>query len=185
MRCVVALAAALWVAAPAWVAADAGDEPPALVVVDGEIRFRVIELREMPAPPAPAEHPSFGAPATFTLAARAAEAGPEIGGVCSEAGDSLGGDLTTCLVPPPFSDTDGDGEHDLTDLCPHTPAQTPVDESGCSQAQFCSAVEIRQWRDARFCRFVDWRNDETFRAPEDCRLSDTDRGFICVSRGTP
>ncbi len=163
MRCLLALAVLCLLAAPTFAGTEAEghDAVPASIAPEAERH---------------AGHPSFGAPPLYTLASTE----PVIDGVCSDA-DGTG--LATCLVPPPFSDTDGDGEHDVTDLCPHTAADTPVDDAGCSQAQFCAAVAIRQWRDARFCRFVDWRNDETFRRPEDCRLSDTDRGFVCVSRG--
>ena len=81
-----------------------------------------------------------------------------------------------------FADSDGDGEHDATDLCPTTAPGAGVDGVGCSQEQFCASIEIHHWRDARFCRFVDWRNDEMFSRARDCRLSDTDAGFVCVSR---
>ncbi len=114
---------------------------------------------------------------------------PDPDGDRSEAPASCGDDrvlvaakVTLCPQAPRFADADADGEHDATDLCPSTEPGAEVDTAGCSQAQFCGTVAVQRWRDARLCRFVDWRNDETFRRPEDCLLADTGSGWACVAR---
>ena len=49
-------------------------------------------------------------------------------------------------------------------------ARSEVDASGCSQAQFCAAIPVKDRRSARICRASDFRNDEPLlRRPGDCR----------------
>ncbi|HEU4429356.1 MAG TPA: hypothetical protein VFT98_11425 [Myxococcota bacterium] len=75
----------------------------------------------------------------------------------------------TCEGLPVFSDTDGDGESDLTDLCPES-ASAEVDENGCERAQFCSQQAIAA------CRRADFGNDEPgVKRPRDC----APRGGAC------
>jgi Thrombospondin type 3 repeat len=76
--------------------------------------------------------------------------------------------LAECQARPVFTDADGDGEADATDACPGTPPGAEVDQSGCSLAQFCGAVDVGGLRGALLCRMRDWKNDEGL-APRDCR----------------
>ena len=83
-----------------------------------------------------------------------------------------------------LADGDDDGEPDSNDRCPETPLGAPVDDSGCSQDQFCRAVgESGRWGIAR-CLASDWRNDEPTRfLPRACRLDRSGRAkFDCVAR---
>lgn len=69
----------------------------------------------------------------------------------------------TCQGLPVFSDSDGDGEGDVTDACPDTPSGTIVDDDGCSLGDFC-ALQPRA-----ACRRADFMNDEPGRRkPRDC-----------------
>ena len=75
-------------------------------------------------------------------------------------------DLSTCRVElsqclaMPLVDADGDGESDTTDRCPGTPTGVPVDDSGCSPAQFCGKFDATTRDGARTCKKADWQNDE-------------------------
>lgn len=81
-------------------------------------------------------------------------------------------DLAACEAVPAFVDTDRDGEDDSTDACPDTPDTwlgRPVDGNGCSQRQFCWAIDMSTKSGARICRQSDWRNDEPLsKNPHDC-----------------
>lgn len=74
------------------------------------------------------------------------------------------------------ADSDGDGETDGTDACPETPAGAAVDSAGCSQAQFCAALDATIRKGARGCRASDWRNDEPVGNPKDCTVDKATRG---------
>jgi len=80
-------------------------------------------------------------------------------------------DLATCEALPVITDSDGDGEADNTDACPTTPIG-PVDQGGCSQAQFCALVDASTASGRRECRASDWMNDEPLGGthPRDCRV---------------
>jgi len=81
--------------------------------------------------------------------------------------------------PKPFGltclDTDGDGEDDATDRCAATPAGVPVDQAGCSLAQFCGGVVLSS---GAACGAADWQNDSPRRSPRDCSVV----GTACVPR---
>ena len=64
---------------------------------------------------------------------------------------------TLCLELP---DSDGDGETNATDRCPDTAAGEPVDDAGCSLAQFCGTFDATTSDGQRDCKKADWRNDE-------------------------
>src|SRR5262249_32744798 len=69
---------------------------------------------------------------------------------------------------PSFLDADGDGEHDLTDKCPATAPRAIVDDSGCSQSQFCGSFHPTSSGYVRgTCNSADWRNDQPLGA-HDC-----------------
>lgn len=68
-------------------------------------------------------------------------------------------DLATCESQP-IPDADGDGETNATDRCPDTAAGEPVDDAGCSEAQFCAQFDTSTKDGQRACRKADWRNDE-------------------------
>jgi hypothetical protein len=79
-----------------------------------------------------------------------------------------------CEAEPRFLDADADGRHDARDRCPATPAGIPVDESGCSLAEFCA-------RRVESCEQADWRNDEPAAKRGDClRLGSKREGYQCV-----
>jgi hypothetical protein len=87
-------------------------------------------------------------------------------GVCQE-------DLASCLADPPIADTDSDGEADETDRCAGTPAGEPVDDAGCSQAQFCAQFDVQTSAGRQSCRRADWGNDEPsdWQQDGDCRVA--------------
>lgn len=84
---------------------------------------------------------------------------------CSAELTSLEAELQECRAEPGFEDADGDGEHDLTDRCPGTPAGEATDDAGCSLAQFCRSQPVGR---PGVCRRSDWRNDEPLGLPRDC-----------------
>jgi hypothetical protein len=93
--------------------------------------------------------------------------------VCQSDLGSCETDLASCLANPPTQDGDGDGEADATDRCAGTPAGQPVDDAGCSQAQFCAAFDVKTPEGQKSCRRADWRNDEPSDAQNDgdCRIA--------------
>ena len=110
---------------------------------------------------------------------------------CLTVTDNLGAtDMKCCLLAAAgacstttFPDSDEDGEPDLTDLCPDTPADTMVDSDGCSLLQFCSAIDANSNYGRKICRNSDWKNDEPLKNKGDCKpfkkgFSD----FSCVPR---
>lgn len=59
------------------------------------------------------------------------------------------------------ADADGDGVGDAADDCPSTPGATAVDAAGCSQAQFCAAIDATVPKTGKkVCERADWQNDE-------------------------
>ena len=84
---------------------------------------------------------------------------------CSAELTSLVDELEECREAPGIRDTDGDGEHDVTDRCPGTPVGEPVDAAGCSLTQFCQAQPFGR---PAVCTRSDWRNDEPLGRPRDC-----------------
>jgi len=70
------------------------------------------------------------------------------------------------------SDSDGDGVLDSGDACSATQPATPVDLGGCSEAQFCSAIDAVSANGKRNCRRADWTNDEPLMKSReaDCRV---------------
>ena len=84
-------------------------------------------------------------------------------------------DLDQCLSNPPLVDEDEDGIPDQVDRCAGTPMNLEVDDSGCSQEQYCQGI-------SRFkrCFRSDWRNDEPrAESPEDCKAQQG----VCVPLG--
>lgn len=85
--------------------------------------------------------------------------------------------LDSCLSLPKFTDQDGDGEFDGTDKCENTQNGEPVDDGGCSIAQFCE-----KFTSTLCCRKGDWLNDEpTSDKPHDCRPIKVDTVFVSCS----
>jgi hypothetical protein len=82
-------------------------------------------------------------------------------------------DLASCLADPPVADADGDGEADATDRCAGTPAAEPVDDAGCSRAEFCAQFDTKDTAGRQSCRRADWRNDEPsdWQHDGDCRIA--------------
>lgn len=76
-------------------------------------------------------------------------------------------------------DDDGDGVRNLDDRCPATPSGAPVDLAGCSQDEFCGAIDVSNGKGRRACRRSDFGGDEPGVRPRDCRVE----GAECVSRG--
>jgi len=101
---------------------------------------------------------------------------------CSAELTRLVGELEECRAEPGLHDTDGDGEHDLTDRCPETPVGEATDDAGCSLAQFCRAQPVGQ---PAVCSRSDWRNDEPLDRPRDCYappLRSRSREWSCEPR---
>ncbi|MCW5890612.1 MAG: hypothetical protein KIT14_08675 [bacterium] len=69
------------------------------------------------------------------------------------------------------ADADGDGVRDAADACADTPAGAVVDARGCSQAQFCGAVDVSTKAGRNVCKKSDWNNDEPLmkKKQADCR----------------
>jgi DNA-binding beta-propeller fold protein YncE len=53
-----------------------------------------------------------------------------------------------------ITDNDADGIYNTFDTCPNSPANTTVDSTGCSRAQFCGKYTNRTQ-----CAAADWKND--------------------------
>ncbi len=75
------------------------------------------------------------------------------------------GDLSICEANLLLQDGDGDGVPDPLDRCPSTPAAQPVDDAGCSQAQFCAQFDAATRDGAKACKKADWKNDEPLMKP--------------------
>jgi hypothetical protein len=90
-------------------------------------------------------------------------------------------DLDQCLTNPPFEDADGDGEHNLTDVCPET-SPSDVDSDGCSLTQFCTSIDASTKIGEKICKSSDWKNDEPLGNPEDCAVQKQGKGqpSVCV-----
>jgi len=71
-----------------------------------------------------------------------------------------------------IADADADGVRDPGDACPGSDAAAGVDGVGCSQAQFCSAIDAASGSGRAICSHSDWRNDEPLADnPGDCKAS--------------
>jgi cysteine-rich repeat protein len=79
-------------------------------------------------------------------------------------GDGCG---SSCRPEALCSDADGDGVPDAVDRCVTTSPGQPVDDGGCSIAEFCGAFDATTRDGARVCRRADWRNDEPLMGPRD------------------
>ncbi len=67
------------------------------------------------------------------------------------------------------SDDDADGLIDISDHCPDSERGAPIDARGCTQAQFCGALDAGTRAARRICKRSDWGNDEPLAAkPGDC-----------------
>ncbi|MCI0347694.1 MAG: hypothetical protein L0221_20020, partial [Chloroflexi bacterium] len=74
---------------------------------------------------------------------------------CNASLDTMRGELAAATA-----DADGDGRRDQDDACPDTPAGAAVDQTGCSQAQFCGAIAVANKAGRNTCKKADWQNDE-------------------------
>lgn len=71
-----------------------------------------------------------------------------------------------------LGDPDADGIPAVLDRCAGTPGSAPVDERGCSRAQFCERIPLTLPLGPALCRAADWRDDEPLlAAPRDCQPS--------------
>ena len=87
-----------------------------------------------------------------------------------------------CTENVSIPDADGDGEQDNTDRCPNTPMMALIDDSGCSQEQFCSAIVIESNALKGQCSRADWLNDEPVAQPRDCTVIGSGRADkICTA----
>lgn len=94
--------------------------------------------------------------------------------------------LGVCLAERKFSDEDADGEEDSTDKCPNTTIGAAVDANGCSQVQFCEAVNnMTPAARLQICVAADWNNDQPLdRHPGDCEVNSQARAIFkrqCVA----
>ncbi len=58
------------------------------------------------------------------------------------------------------ADADGDGKRNQDDTCPDTQTGAAIDAAGCSQTQFCSAVDVSTKSGRKVCPKADWKNDQ-------------------------
>lgn len=110
---------------------------------------------------------------------------PEQPRECVEVVEETRAELEQCLLDPPVLDADGDGEPDVSDACPATPAGAAIDQAGCSLGEFCEAVELVGQHRFPLCLNADWQNDEPLTFPRDCRLARVDsgpNGVRCTAR---
>lgn len=75
------------------------------------------------------------------------------------------GDLSICQANLLLQDADGDGLPDPLDRCPGTTPGTNVDDSGCSQVQFCAQFDAATRDGSKACKKADWKNDEPLMKP--------------------
>lgn len=81
--------------------------------------------------------------------------------------------LVSCQGQPVLQDADGDGTPDPLDHCSSSPGAQPVDDAGCSQAQFCAQFDAATRDGRRACKKADWKNDEPLMKPSseaDCMI---------------
>jgi hypothetical protein len=76
-------------------------------------------------------------------------------------------DLVQCQadLAAATQDADGDGVVDGSDTCAATPAATPVDQEGCSRAEFCAQADASTPTGKKICKKLDWGNDEPIMKP--------------------
>ena len=88
------------------------------------------------------------------------------------------GGVEVCTESVSIPDADGDGEQDNTDRCPNTPTMALIDDSGCSQEQYCSAIVLESPALKGQCSRADWLNDEPVAQPRDCKVTGTVSGGL-------
>jgi hypothetical protein len=74
---------------------------------------------------------------------------------CNASLETMRGELQAATA-----DADGDGRRNQDDACADTPAGAAVDQTGCSQAQFCGAIAVADKAGRNACKKADWQNDE-------------------------
>ncbi len=92
---------------------------------------------------------------------------------CNASLDTMRSELSAATA-----DADGDGSRDQGDTCPDTPAGAAIDQTGCSQAQFCGAIAVATKAGRNACKKADWKNDEPLlkkKADLDCTYSKSAR----------
>jgi hypothetical protein len=98
-------------------------------------------------------------------------------------------DLAQCLadleeMSAALVDADSDGAYDQDDVCPTTPAAEPVDQAGCSQAEFCATFDASTKNGAKACKKADWKNDEPLlkkKADRDCTVDKGEKRCVPAS----
>jgi hypothetical protein len=102
--------------------------------------------------------------------------GDGIGDACDEFPDDPNNERAACLVEldemtaayeAATADADADGVVDAKDGCAETPAGAVVDATGCSQAQFCNAIDVATGSGKKLCKKADWNNDEPLMKKKD------------------
>jgi hypothetical protein len=80
------------------------------------------------------------------------------------------------------ADSDADGRRNQDDACPATPAGATVDAGGCSQAQFCAAVDTSTKSGRKACALADWKNDEPLmkKPARDCAFDRPARACVAA-----
>jgi len=116
-----------------------------------------------------------------------------IGDACDEFPDDPNNERAACLVDleametalaTATADADGDGILDAHDACAETPAGAIVDAKGCSQTQFCNAIDVAARGGKNLCKKADWNNDEPVMTKKqaDCRYDKGPRGTLKEDR---
>lgn len=81
------------------------------------------------------------------------------------------------------ADADGDGRRDQDDRCADTTSGGAVDDAGCSQAQFCTAIDVSTGAGKKACKKADWGNDEPImkKRDRDCSYDKATRSCVPAS----
>jgi hypothetical protein len=131
---------------------------------------------------------------TYTL--DAADDGKYTVFVGAQGGDALRGQYQLTITTAPDTalgecrtnlttaraDADGDARGDAIDGCPDTPAGTEVDTAGCSQRQFCSAIDAKTKAGAKRCKAADWKNDEAVMTKRGADCAYQKKAKVCAPK---
>jgi hypothetical protein len=89
--------------------------------------------------------------------------------------------FTRAALVAAVADADGDGVRDTADRCPETSAGAAIDLLGCSQHQFCGAIDAGAGGGRAVCMRSDWMNDEPKDSnPEDCKARRNGNRDVCL-----
>jgi hypothetical protein len=104
--------------------------------------------------------------------------------VCHEELEDAEADLEDMMaaLEAATADADGDGRRDQDDRCADTAPGVFVDDAGCSQAQFCTAIDASDRTGKKTCKKADWGNDEPImkKRDRDCSYDKSTKSCVPV-----